>query len=433
MRVLFVTAFYPPCAYGWGYMYICEQAANGLFARGHEVEVLTSECCDGPELHPYPVHRLLKIEPDWTARFPAVWQFFIGRRRREARAVQQLHQRVTAFQPDVLFIWHAHGLSRVMLQEAEAFPKVVAAYYLANYLPELPDEYIRYWTSAPQAALARLVKRPLSKAALAQLTGEGKPVRLEYKNAICVSSYVRDRLVSQGLIPDDAVVIRNGVDVERFAGASRAPLTGKAPLRALVAGRVAPEKGIHVVLEALGHLKKTYSLDGIRLTILGDGPAAYRARLEMLVHEHKLEETVSFAPPVDASSMPAVLAQHNLLFLPSQWQEPLANIMLEAMASGLLVISTTTGGSMEALTHGQTGLAFEPGDAHALAEQIREVLTNPSWAEQLAQQGRRLVAEQFDSQTTVAQIEAYLLDKIQASNTAEAHVQLDPYETHTQK
>lgn len=66
MKILFIANYYPPSRYGWGYMQRCKEVADGLAARGHEIAVLTSTQRNGPEVvRPYPVHRLLNIEPDW--------------------------------------------------------------------------------------------------------------------------------------------------------------------------------------------------------------------------------------------------------------------------------------------------------------------------------------------------------------------------------
>lgn len=122
MKILFVTAYYPPCDYGWGYMRICEQVADGLHDRGHEVAVLTSTYRHGEEFKPYPVHRLLRIDPDWALDRNAMLQFFVGRRQREAEDTEYLVSLVAQFQPDIIFIWHGHGLARQVLKTAESFP-----------------------------------------------------------------------------------------------------------------------------------------------------------------------------------------------------------------------------------------------------------------------------------------------------------------------
>ena len=410
MRVLFITAYFPPCQYGWGYMRICEQVADGLAARGHDVAVLTSTYQDGPETKPYPVYRLLTVEPDWLLPESPARQFFFGRREREKTAVTALHQTIATFNPDMLFIWDAFGLSEVMLYQAENQP-IPVAYYFANYHPEFPGGYAQYWSSENSQPLMKLAKLPLALLAKAILTAEGKPLKLKYEHTISVSDYVRQRLLGQKLIGPDAIVAPNAVDLTMFNGTPRQPAPD-ASLRCLLAGRVAPEKGIHTVLHAMGQLHEKGQLRDMSLTVLGSGTAEYKEHLKQLVIRYGLESFTNFAAPVPIEAMPTVLAEHDLLLLPSEWDEPLSCSMLEAMSAGLLVIGTTRGGSGEALFHGKTGLTFADGNPAALAQQLLAVIENRDLVAQLARAGQAEVHAHFNMDVSVARIETYLQELV---------------------
>ena len=417
MRILFVTARYPPSLRGWGYMRICEQVADGLHALGHEVEVLTSTHSEGSARKPYPVHRKLHLDPDWDDWAPVAWQFFVGRRKRERQDRWRLQRRVDEFRPQVIFVWHANNLSRAMLQQAEQTDGVETIYYFANYLPEHPDEYVDYWRSSPQSLAVGLIKRSLAAIALRMLAREGKPIRLRYPHSISVSDYVRDRLSSKGLISDDAVVIPNGVDIQTFSPSTR---NGRRtdPVRALVAGRIAPEKGIHTLLQGLIRLKSQGAAEGLTVTILGHGPAEYQKRLERLVNEHGLNSIVTFEAPVPHNCMPEVLADHNFLIMPSEWDEPMACILLEAMASRLLVLGTPTGGTPQVLADMDTGLVFRAGDADQLADKLAMALDRSELAHYLAVRGHRRVEREFSIESTVEGVEVYLDRIIAAARVA---------------
>jgi glycosyltransferase involved in cell wall biosynthesis len=252
------------------------------------------------------------------------------------------------------------------------------------------------------------LKRSMAGIAMRMLAAEGKPIRLRFERTICVSQHVRDRLLGQGLIGPESVVIPNGVDPGLFHPTRTDSRLNGRPLRGLVAGRVAPEKGIHTLLEALGILRERNRLGGFRLTILGDGPKAYAARLAEQVGHHGLAQVVTFAGLVDIQVMPEVLARHDVLILASEWEEPMANIVLEAMAMGLLVIASPTGGTAEVVSHGSTGLLFEAGRATDLAERIAEVIADPRQARRLAEAGRKTVAERHDMRANARLIEGYL-------------------------
>lgn len=409
MRVLLITNYYPPSNYGWGYMQLCEEVADGLAARGHEITVLTSTQRDGEEIsRPYPVHRLLTIEPDWHNDTPAAWQFFVGRRRREKQAVAHLLELVAQCKPQIIFVWHTLGLPRVLFQAAEQCTECATVYYLADYAVELRDEYLAYWQARPVRPLAKAFKAPLARLALCQLRREGKPLPLRYPHVVCVSEYVRQRLVSQGLIPSDAVVIHNGVDLSVFSPRDRKSRDfDSSDLRCLIAGRVTAEKGIHTVIEALTLLGPQA---GISLTILGDGPADYADLLRRKVQAYQLQNIVKFEPPIPRAKMPEKLADYDVLILPSEYAEPIARAMQEAMAMRLLVIGTVTGGSGELLVHKQTGLVFEAGNPQSLATELVQVINQPELIVELAENGYQAVREHFNMQRMVRQVERYLLD-----------------------
>ncbi len=410
MKVLFITAYYTPCNLGWGYMRLCEQVADGLHARGHQVAVLTSQYVDGDEVKPYPVHRDLVIDPDWNISTSAMQQFFVGRRDRENKAVARLHEINNTFKPDVIFIWHGHGLPRLVFQVAEQLGKAV--YYFANYLPEMPDEYDLYWRSFPNSGLNTLIKRLLAPIALRQLAQEGKPVPLTYSNVITVSQYVRDRLVNDQLIPSSATSIPNGIDVEMFRGDVRTVDLNKRPLRCLTAGRLDPTKGFHTVVEAFALLQKVTSLDSIECTIMGGGMASYKEQLVQQVADANLQETVKFREPVSITEWANVLDEYDVFILPSEWSEPLASVMLEAMAKGMLMIGTPIGGSGEVLDHLETGLAFQPGNAEELASHIKLILNDPNLITTLAENGQKFVRKEYNIIHIIDRIEAYLRNKI---------------------
>lgn len=388
-------------------MRICEQVANGMHERGHEIAVLTSKQPDGSAHKPYPVHRLLHIDPDWDDWRPPSWQFFFGRRERERQDCLKLGRLVREFQPEIIFVFHANNLSRAMLHQVENWDGVEAVYYIANYLPENKDEYIDYWRSRSHSVLTGILKVALAPIALGILRAEGKPIQLTYPHSISVSSYVRKRLVEQDLIGEDAVVVPNGIDLESFhSHVDNGRWRG--PTRVLAAGRIAPEKGIHTLLLGIGKLKSRSPALDLTVTVKGDGPRRYRRRLETLVADKNLGSIVNFEPPVHYSQMPDVLNNFDILVLPSEWDEPLASILLEAMAAGMLVLGTPTGGSPEVLTDMETGMVFEAGSAEQLAEKLSLAIERPDLAEELARNGNRLVMREYGLSSMVERIENHL-------------------------
>lgn len=393
-------------------MQLCEEVAEGLFNRGHEVVILTSTHTKSEEIkRKYPVYRDLTIDPNWNCRRSAGQQFFFGRRGRERRALNDFKRVVDDHQPELIFIWHAIGLPKSLLKEAENSNKSEAVYYLADYQPEIGDEYIAYWTAKSRKLIVRLLKTPFSKVALAMLENEGKPIKLGYSNVICVSQYVRDRLVSGGFIPNTAIVIHNGVDLIEFTPRDEGKLDSWGDhIRCLVAGRIIPNKGVHTVVDAFALLDLDSLPGKVTLTILGDGPEDYVRKIKSKINRYGLDDIIKIKSPIPRSKMPDLLSWHDVLILSSEYDEPLARSIQEAMAMEMLVIGTTTGGSGELLVHESTGLVFEPRNAKSLAEQITLAAQNPKLMNEIRIAGREEIEHNFSIQKTVLEIESYLLD-----------------------
>ena len=103
-----------------------------------------------------------------------------------------------------------------------------------------------------------------------------------------------------------------------------------------------------------------------------------------------------------------LLRECDVCIFPSQWDEPLARAMQEAMACGLVVVGTTTGGSKELLVEGRTGLTFEPEDSDGLARQLCRVVGDPALRARLARAGRRAVVARFGLDRMIDQLEGAL-------------------------
>jgi glycosyltransferase involved in cell wall biosynthesis len=110
--------------------------------------------------------------------------------------------------------------------------------------------------------------------------------------------------------------------------------------------------------------------------------------------------------------MPEIYRKHDALLFTSEWAEPFALTPLEAMASGLPVIGTTTGGSREIFRHHDNALTYTAGNAEELAERIIELASSPSLRVRLAETGRAEVRNNYSLPAIVDQIENYLRETV---------------------
>src|SRR2546423_116474 len=141
-------------------------------------------------------------------------------------------------------------------------------------------------------------------------------------------------------------------------------------------GRLVSDKGASLLLDAL-KLMTTKP----RLTIVGDGPE--RAALEKQTADSGLQAQVEFAGLRHGEELADALREHEILVVPSLWQEPFGIVALEAIACGCVVIGSAGGGLAEAI--GPCGVTFPNGDAHALADAITRLLDSPAERDRLRQ------------------------------------------------
>jgi glycosyltransferase involved in cell wall biosynthesis len=120
--------------------------------------------------------------------------------------------------------------------------------------------------------------------------------------------------------------------------------------------------------------------------------------------------TVLEAVPVD--HMPALYRDHNVLLFPSTGPEGLPVSILEAMACGLAVVATATGGTTEIIEHGVNGLLCAPDDADALAGLLRMLRQDAELRRQLGARARVTVAERFNVSRIAGETERYLQSAI---------------------
>ncbi|MBW4604863.1 MAG: glycosyltransferase family 4 protein [Calothrix sp. FI2-JRJ7] len=164
----------------------------------------------------------------------------------------------------------------------------------------------------------------------------------------------------------------------------------------LYVGRLIPEKGIHVLIEAVKALQ-TQNIR-VNLKIVGaknfgnwtDDP--YINSLKTLSTE--ISESIQFAGYKTGLELAEEYRKATIFCCPSIWDEPFGMVNVEAMASGLPVIASNVGGIPEIFKDGG-GILVPPNDPSALAEVIKELLNNTKYRQETAKRGYEIYQERF--------------------------------------
>ena len=196
--------------------------------------------------------------------------------------------------------------------------------------------------------------------------------------------------------------IYHGLDTDYFSPATSAlePL----PL-VLSVGRFVEKKGFDFLVEACARLRDRGL--AFKCIIVGEKGSAY-APLTRLIAAHGLEQTVELHAPVTQEALRSIYRRARVFALPCQVMDDgdrdgIPNVLAEAMAMGLPVVSTPISGIPELIDDGVHGLLVASRDAAALGGALERVLTDAALRTRLSDAGRRRICERFDSRrTTIA-------------------------------
>jgi glycosyltransferase involved in cell wall biosynthesis len=243
------------------------------------------------------------------------------------------------------------------------------------------------WTETSYSSLARFY------------TWIDKTLLSRFDRIVAVSEPLKMEVLQRRISPERISVIENGIDLRRFqVNTPRAELCREFGLPAEQAiigtiGRLVPEKGQHLLIEAAERLKDEFA--DAHFVIVGDGDL--RGDLEQQVAAANLTGRFRFLGT--SNRVPEILSVMDVFTLPSI-SEGLPMVILEAMAAKKPIIATKVGAIPEVLMHGEAGIVIPP-ESEALANAISGLLRNPGEAQKMTASAYQRVLDGYSSEKMV--------------------------------
>ena len=376
-RVLAVSNYYPPHHVG-GYELGCADLVTRLRERGYTVEVLTStrgvtepESRDG-------VHRWLDLEYSQNQASRARRLAYLAVR--EVRSRRAFDRACELVKPDLVYAFNLKDISVSMMFRAER--RGLPVHYFAS------DDWLAHW----ERDLYHRVRHSHRE--------------LDLSRTQFVSEYLKRSAFEAGKPVARGRVIPWGIEIARYSERPTGPNRG----RLLFAGQLAAHKGLHTAIEALALVHKQRPKSAPKLTLAGrflDGE--YEARIRGAIARHGLGDSVELLGSVPRERLAGLFAAHDVFVFASVWEEPFSIVLLEAMASGLAVVATATGGSPEILRDRDNCLVFPKEDAEACAARIGELASDADLFERVRRRGSEVVRERYQLSHMVDEVERALL------------------------
>ena len=212
-----------------------------------------------------------------------------------------------------------------------------------------------------------------------------KPIWQQASALVACSEGLRQRALR--FLPSAQIdVIPNGVDLERFTPPEES-FGGTRPLRLITVGRLSATKRLPVLIEMVESLRKEGG--DVQLTIVGGG--ALEGELRRRISHERFRQVVTMTGRCDADQMPEMYRRHDV-YVSASAQEGMSNAMLEAMASGLPIVTTRCEGVDELIA--DNGLVVDEASPEALARAIAAFVSDGPRLRAMSTAARRQ-AERF--------------------------------------
>lgn len=365
VRVLFVSTFYPPVAFG-GYEVECAGVAERI-ARTHEVRVLTCSQGAGEVAREPEIWRELELlSPDarGARRAPLA----------SVRAAATARRALLEFQPEAIYAWNGSSIPQAALRLLADSGVPLAFRVCEHWFGGLfaGDQFMRellpgkrgpgraIWSQGCRALnrLPSLRLRPLAPARVA----------ISWN-----SEAIRRMVKTPGFL--EPALERVGHSVPRYGDLFDAVVRAPAAEPEIVfVGRVTPYKGLAVAIEALALLRERHGI-AARLVVIGPEDPEHGRQLRELAGRLGVTGAIDWRGQQTSEQAASALAGAHALIVPSVWDEPFPLVTIEGALARVPLVASDVGGIGEGMHDEQHALLFARADSEGAAAALARTLT----------------------------------------------------------
>lgn len=408
MKILVISNLYPPHEIG-GYEIRCRDVCERLMGYGHEIHILTSDhliAGRDPIKEPN-VSRKLKIHGMYGNPWLPIHKLFAQERFNHEVLVHEIE----TIRPDAIHVWNMGGISKSLLHRLEkgTIPIIydVSDHWIARSLNA--DVWLSWWNRKASTGLSLVrglltatgLKSIIIRKACTQAASE-----LHFRHIYFCSAFMRDHTASKGWPVWHASIIHCGIATGQFD-----VKTDHSNFRKLLwVGRLSDDKDPLTAVRALAAAHRL-GMTHLTLDLFGHGDSEYVARLDDEIGSTGLQSSVT-RKTASAAEMRHLYAKYDALLFTSDWGEPFALTPLEAMASGLPVITSLDGGQLELARDGINSLVAAAKQPELYAKRIRELGESPELRSSIAETALAEARSRFDIDIISKQIESFIQDAV---------------------
>lgn len=402
MKILHISDGYPPFSDRLVGRQ-CRLISDELGKRGHFNRILTSDLTDPAVLdRERAVVRVLKVQSE-----PVLRSFvrIFGDERRNRRAIR--HELNKAL-PDVAVIWSLAGLSGVAISELQR-RRIPVVFAVLDSWPRRrdPEDPWYHWWTAPLPTGPRVLRKMFHCTGLTRAFRARfplcHPTELRLQRAFFASRALRSSMADTGFVVKDGEIIPCCIGREEFPmAAARRP-----ELRRIL--WIDPLDSDHDPLTAVQTIQELRHHGAMQFTLdLVGGNGAMEARVHEYLRSAQLTGGVVNVRTPGPRGHAALFPNFDVFLRTARNPAAFPQILLQAMAAQLPVVSTVEGSSADIIRHNENGIAIRAGNPVDAATKIIELADNGDHAARLARQGYDDVVEHYTSAAVARKVETLL-------------------------